>query len=67
MMLASTIPWMNQYNQRYNSHERILQRFERSYDQSSDIDPEAEPVNILCLDGGGMKGKLAERLMIHSS
>ena len=66
MMLASTIPWMNQWKQRYNSHEHILQRFERFYDQSSDIDPEAEPVNILCLDGGGMKGKLAER-PIHSS
>jgi len=66
MMLASNIPWVNQYNQRFKSHERILQRFERSYDQSSDIDPEAEPVNILLMDGGGVKGKLAERL-IHSS
>ena len=44
-----------------NRHHNILQSFEDRFvdfrnDEENKIDPSAEPINILCIDGGGMKG-----------
>ena len=49
---------------RTSNHTNVLETFEESYlnlvladeDNNADIDPDAEPINILCLDGGGMRG-----------
>jgi hypothetical protein len=45
--------------------EEILNRFEKDYHEtsSSKVDPDADPVNILCIGGGGMKGK--KLLIVH--
>ena len=51
-------------NKGKSNHANVLETFEESYmnlvladgDNIADIDPNAEPINILCLDGGGMKG-----------
>ena len=40
--------------------DKIMDRFEEIYTMTArqnDIDPDAEPFNILILDGGGMKGQ----------
>ena len=55
----STIGWMNEGATR-DGYEEIVERFEEEYPTNADrveIDYDAEPVHILCLDGGGMKGK----------
>ena len=51
-------------NKSKSNHANVLETFEESYmnlvladeENYADIDPSAEPINILCLDGGGMKG-----------
>jgi predicted acylesterase/phospholipase RssA len=51
-------------NKSKSNHANVLETFEESYmnlvladeDNYADIDPNAEPINILCLDGGGMRG-----------
>lgn len=58
--VSNTFEWVKQLSSSRQNHETVLKRFERDYDQlSSNIDPDADPVNILCIGGGGMKGKLA--------
>lgn len=42
-------------------HQNIVENFEDRYndfrnDEENKIDPSAEPINILCIDGGGLKG-----------
>lgn len=42
-------------------HQNIIEDFEDRYvdfrsDEKNKIDPSAEPINILCIDGGGLKG-----------
>jgi len=56
----STFQWVKQLVTKMRSnHEEILEAFEESYDRTSpEIDPDAQPVNIFCLDGGGLKGKI---------
>jgi len=55
----STFQWVKQMTKTRSNHEEILETFENSYDQTSpEIDPDAQPVNIFCLDGGGLKGKI---------
>lgn len=44
-------------------HYNILESFEDRFvdfrnDEENKIDPSAEPINILCIDGGGMKGSV---------
>ena len=53
----STIGWIRQATNRLDNHERMINIFEENYDQTELVDPNLEPVNILCMDGGGMKGK----------
>ena len=62
---ASVKGWTHIMNNKSKSnHANVLETFEESYmnlvladgDNIADIDPNAEPINILCLDGGGMKG-----------
>jgi len=52
-------------NNSRSNHANVLETFEESYlnlvladedNNGADIDPNAEPINILCLDGGGMRG-----------
>ena len=54
---SSTIGWIKQVLKRLDCHEQMIQTFEESYDQTDQVDPNLEPVHILCIDGGGMKGK----------
>ena len=64
---ASVRGWSRQFMEDKGLHHiDILEAFEESYlelaaddeQQISDLDPEnSKPINILCLDGGGMKGK----------
>ena len=52
----STALWVEQFTRKSKSHKELLiKRFEESYPSHS-VDPGERPVNILCLDGGGMKG-----------
>ena len=63
---ASVSQWTHlmHSNKGKSNHANVLETFEESYmnlvladgDNIADIDPNAEPINILCLDGGGMKG-----------
>jgi hypothetical protein len=54
----STIGWFKQAFQRLDNHEQMINIFEENYGQTGElVDPNLEPVNILCLDGGGMRGK----------
>ena len=63
---VSTFQWVNQLSSSRLNHETVLRRFEQNCDQlSSNIDPNADPVNILCIGGGGMKGKHCLHLNIQ--
>ena len=63
---VSTLQWVKQLSSSRQNHETVLKRFERDYDQlSSNIDPNADPVNVLCIGGGGMKGKPCLHLNIQ--
>ena len=53
----STFHWIKHLFNMEDNHKKILEEFESSYDLSDDIDLEAPPVNIICFDGGGLKGK----------
>ena len=51
-----SLAWAHQGIFRYDeNNEMLLERFEEIY-QDYDVDPEAEPINILCFDGGAMRG-----------
>jgi len=54
----STFRWVKQLvTETTSNHEEILERFEESDDRTSqEIDPNAQPVNIFCVDGGGLRG-----------
>ena len=58
-VLKSTVGWIGQVFQRFDNHDAIIKKFEKSYDQSDDVDPNLEPICILSLDGGGLRGELA--------
>ena len=62
---VSTFHWLKQLGKAGKNHEEILNRFEKDYHEisSSKVDPDADPVNILCIGGGGMKGK--KLLIVH--
>ena len=62
---ASVMGWSRQFmGNKGLRHTDILEAFEKSYlelaaddEQIIDLDPaNSKPINILCLDGGGMKG-----------
>lgn len=56
----STVKWFKQIMKHDESVDKIVDRFEEIYTvtaRQTNIDPDAEPVNILILDGGGMKGQ----------
>ena len=53
--LFESVAWFNQCSKWQENHEMILNRLEESYPKH-EVDHEAEPVNILCFDAGGMKG-----------
>lgn len=59
MTIISAIPWMAKNGQKGENHEELIRTFELEQQPISkeQIDFEAEPVNILIFDGGGMKGE----------
>mmetsp|Transcript_19233 Transcript_19233/g.22239 ORF Transcript_19233/g.22239 Transcript_19233/m.22239 type:complete len:485 (+) Transcript_19233:120-1574(+) len=52
----STFRWISEGAKSAEKHENLVEIFERSYDQSAVVDPTLEPVHVLCIDGGGLKG-----------
>ena len=56
-VVKSTVGWIKQMFRQYDNHEAMVQIFEESFDQSDKVDPDLEPVCILCFDGGGLRGK----------
>lgn len=53
--------WASNFINFESRHQNIMEDFEDRYvdfrsDEKNKIDPSAEPINILCIDGGGMKG-----------
>ena len=69
MTIFSSIPWMQQYKSRLESHEEILHHLaavlEEQYSSSelpvttttNSIDNDKSPVNIFISDSGGIRGK----------
>ena len=54
----STVGWMK-IDATRDGYKQILEKFEEEYPTIAaqhEIDYDAEPVNIFCLDGGGMRG-----------
>ncbi len=57
MEFLQSLAWLHQGIFRYKvNNEFLLERFEDTY-QDYDVDPDAEPINILLLDAGAMRGK----------
>ena len=55
----SSFRWAHQFLRKHEKHSDVLiKKFEMSYPKLAVADPEETPVNILCLDGGGMRGTL---------
>ncbi len=54
---ASTFEWLSKAQERHRNHEAMIEKFEEYYNQAHEVDPNQKPVNILCFDGGGLKGE----------
>ena len=54
---VSTFNWISKGQERHRNHENIIDQFENCYNHGDEIDHNQKPVNILCFDGGGMKGE----------
>ena len=59
--LVSTQAWTKEMFNDTRNHERIVEQFEhdaaaRSSEENDTTTLAADPVNIICMDGGGMKG-----------
>ena len=55
---ASTFEWLSKGRESHINHEMMIKTFEKCYNhQAADIDQTQKPVNVLCFDGGGLKGK----------
>ncbi len=49
--------WAHQFIRKREQHKNMLtEKFQVSYPKLAVVDPKKTPVNILCLDGGGMRG-----------
>lgn len=56
MNVTSTLAWLYHFTLKRRSHqESILHKFGQTYSKS-EFDESLDPINILLLDGGGMKG-----------
>ena len=53
----STFNWIKHLFNMETNHKEILTEFESTYDLTHDVNPDATPVNIVCCDGGGLKGE----------
>ena len=54
----SSFRWANEFRKHEEHTNVLLEKFEVSYPKLAVADPNETPVNILCLDGGGMRGTL---------
>uniref|UniRef100_A0A7S3V594 PNPLA domain-containing protein n=1 Tax=Chaetoceros debilis TaxID=122233 RepID=A0A7S3V594_9STRA len=56
----STVAWIKHALKADDNHDQVINQFQNVINEESnkdfDIDPDEEPVNILIMDGGGMKG-----------
>ncbi len=56
----STVAWIKHALKADDNHDQVINQFQNVIREESnkelDIDPDEEPVNILIMDGGGMKG-----------
>lgn len=52
---SNIIPWLNTARKWKSNRDEIISRFEETYSTYT-VDSTADPINILCIDGGGMKG-----------
>ncbi len=53
----STRNWRKKEGDRFHEHDKLVQKFERNFDDSQIIDNSLEPISILCCDGGGLRGR----------
>ena len=68
-VVKATFAWLYHFTVKQRSHqESILHKFEQNYPKS-EIDESLDPINILLLDGGGMKGAslLASTVVLHDT
>jgi predicted acylesterase/phospholipase RssA len=62
-VVKATFAWLYHFTVKQRSHqESILHKFEQNYPKS-EIDESLDPINILLLDGGGMKGYALNEMM----
>lgn len=52
----STYQWMKKAGERHDEHDRMVHKFERNYDERNMVDNSLEPISILTIDGGGLRG-----------
>lgn len=56
----STAKWLSHYflesDQGAKNRDALLEKFEQAY-PNQNIDSNNDPINIMCLDGGGTRGK----------
>lgn len=52
----STYHWIKKTGERFDEHDCMIRKFEREYDDREIIDHSLEPISILCIDGGGLRG-----------
>ena len=54
-----TAVWLHQAIFKYDeNNELLLKRFQETY-YDYEVDPDAEAINILCLDAGALRGRWA--------
>jgi len=53
---GSTTQWMTGFQENKINHEKILLQFEERGGIEKNRKREGKPINILCFDGGGMRG-----------
>ena len=54
---GSSIRWAHQFSKHAKHSNMLLKKFEVTYPKLAVlVDPNETPVNILCLDGGGLRG-----------
>ena len=53
----STYHWIKKVGDRFDEHDKMIQKFERNYDDRNIVDNSLEPISLLCIDGGGLRGR----------
>ena len=57
----STYNWIRNQSSRLNEHESMVEKFEMFYDENEIVDHSLDPISILCIDGGGMRGTFTNK------